>query len=407
MNTCIVIYGRNLQQFFTIRYCLLGTLFYVFLLFLLDIFLCLFVFIIRAVGPRSSRLNIFFGMYTAAISIVKKSGTMFNFFLFCSHGCCYLSADFCLWLFCNVHAFRIPHILFMYESHCICTANGRKACTNNQRLAHFVVFHAYLMLSELCAVCTFGFFFFIQKKNEKKRREKSTFCAFLPFQFKCMPDRFCNKLRRWGKYTSEGNPKTEWHGHINSNNTAVSTVQYSQLNNALEKNWRMKNGFICKYFSIEHCIKATGMMKPECFYKKLKCRSWLRNNHVLSWTNMYARILKLSNRCQLGGQYERIVHITVGFSYFWLITYLSLYMKFFATQWNRNNGNPPLCTWFCILPMKLATIWHLYCLCALDKRIYPSPIYSFVQFHLEKYVSSVCFIFLMCDNGLTSLDFLY
>lgn len=96
--------------------------------------------IIRSAVPRSSRLNIFFGIQ---LSCEKERNHVELFFVLCSLAVFCWSADvfflFCFvccfffsWLFCDVHAFRMPHVLFMYESHCICTANGRKACTNNQ-----------------------------------------------------------------------------------------------------------------------------------------------------------------------------------------------------------------------------------------------------------------------------------
>lgn len=131
----------------------------------------------------------------------------------------------------------------------------------------------------------------LHSKPEKKEW-KSTFYAFPPFQMlKCMPDRFCNKLRRWGKHglAKWRQPKTEWHRRISTNNTAVCQL-YNIHNSTMycgEKNSRMKNCFIRKHFSIEHCIQTTGI-KPACFLDiKLKCRSWLWKNHVLSKVKKY------------------------------------------------------------------------------------------------------------------------
>lgn len=150
-------FGRNLQQFFTIRHCLLGTLFYAlsslscsfFFSFIFYAFMFLFV----PMGPRSSRLNIFFGIQLPYRCEKERNHVQCSFFLLLllSLGCCYLSADFCV---CDCFAMYMLSACLMFY---LCAsliafvpANGSKACTNSQPLAHFVVFHAYLMPSALC-----------------------------------------------------------------------------------------------------------------------------------------------------------------------------------------------------------------------------------------------------------------
>lgn len=79
-------FGRNLQQFFTIRHCLLGTLFYalssLFCSFFFSFIFYAFMYLFVPMGPRSSRLNIFFGIQLPYRCEKERNHVQCSFFFF-------------------------------------------------------------------------------------------------------------------------------------------------------------------------------------------------------------------------------------------------------------------------------------------------------------------------------------